>query len=144
MKFNPNVEPTHPSLAEGEAQFIIEEATDKLSSNGNQMTTLKLKIRDCNGSEGILWDNIAWILNWKIQQLFYSIGMHEEFATGDVPTHALVNKKGKCFLDWAKGEKGYPDKLKVKFYINPDKAGETNVSTSLPESHADFDDEIPF
>lgn len=138
MQFNPKIENSKLSFENGEVDFIILEAEDKKSSNGNPMTTLKLKVRNGNGEECIIWDNIAWHLNWKIQQLCYAVEMGSEFESGNFPSQKLEHRRGKCYVEWKKGDGAYPPQLRVKYYISQ------HVEEETSSTKPDFDDEIPF
>ena len=154
MIFDPVItDSCHKSLVNGICSFEISEAQDKVSSNGNQMTVFKLKVTDQNNTSGFIWDNIAWILNWKIGQLLQSLAMEDRIQSGDVPSASLIGKTGKCFLFWKKGSGGYPDKLAVKYYVSAKASDDVLVTAdSLLDSaqaisdqpSEEMNDDVPF
>lgn len=112
-------------LKPGRADFQIVAATECLSKNGNNMLKLQVRVWDCEGEEGTIFDYITSNAQWKIKQLLEAVGQGEQYETGEINSHSLENKSGKCVLLINKDPK-YGNQPKIKFYIS------AHVESELP------------
>lgn len=125
MKFQPKsheeLEKEKFFLSPGKADFQVLSATEKTSSKGNDMFELQLKIWDCDGREGNLYDYIVLNYHSKLVQLLLSIGELDLYTKGEISAPDLVNKSGKAMIHIEKDKTGkYPDKPAIKEYLAPE------------------------
>lgn len=134
-------------LKEGEADFEVMIANDKFSkSSGQPMIELKLKVWDCEGKEGIIFDYLVGNVQWKLHQFLASVGRLDLYESGDVNTDILLGMCGKALLKLQKDKTGkYPDQMRVTEYFIPSAPTENKKeSTQSPASILANEDDIPF
>lgn len=123
MKFDPNTKDKEENGSKerevfkpGEYSFMVVEAEEKTSKQGNAMIALKLKVYGEGTDDISVWDYITAKMTWKLKQLCLAIGMEEEFRSGDISPQQFVNRPGALFLDVETSEK-YGQQNKVKKYV---------------------------
>lgn len=123
MKFDPDAKINEENsskerevLKPGEYSFMVVEAEEKESKQGNQMLALKLKVYGEGTDDVNVWDYITAKMTWKLKQICLAIGMEEEFRSGDISPQQFVNRPGALFLDVETSEK-YGSQNKVKKYV---------------------------
>lgn len=125
-------------LSPGEAQFEILTASEETSKKMNQMFKLQLKIWDCDGREGQLYDYVVLNTHGKLVQLLLSVGMMDKYMSGEVLPEDLINRSGRAMIHIQKDKEGkYPDKPAIKEYLAPE-------SGRKEPPDFDKDSDVPF
>lgn len=122
MKFTPLTEAEllrqTMQIQEGPVDFCIQEANEKISSAGNNMIEMKLKVYDSEGIQALIFDYITPHSQWRIKQLLESVGYADVYEKGEVPANFLVGLNGKAFAVIQKDKKGvHPPKPVIKYYM---------------------------
>lgn len=103
-------------LTEGEAQFEVIAAKDKLSKKQNEMIELQLKVCDSKGVTGGVFDYLVSNVVWKIKRFFDSIGSPDAYLQGEMDADSLVGASGKCILKTESDPK-YGDQTRIADYL---------------------------
>ncbi len=132
-------------LSQGIVDFTISKAEEAVSKNsGKDMLKLVLKVWDCHGVEGLVYDYITASpkMAWKLKHFFESIGQGEQYQKGTINSEELIGKSGKAILAMQSDKTGqYGDKIGVKDYM--EKVGEDKVKNDLPD-FTSKDEDVPF
>lgn len=131
---------------DGEYDFEVIGAEETISSNGNEMIKLKLKIYNDKGKAKFIDDYLVDIesMAFKIKHCADTLGLSEAYNNGSLEAYDMMGKAGKLMLRTDKDKKGqYPDKNAVKDYVKQD---DTKAASQIAngETGAFLDDEIPF
>lgn len=153
MKFN-HEEAGNNLLAEGEAEFEVLSAEDQVSKTGNEMIKLHLKVWDCNGKQGTIFDYLLEKGVWRIEQFCESTLIPvAKFKSGELNAVDCSGKTGKLTIKTQKDKSGqYPDKSSVSGYLprknsnesSKSNLGQTDTVSNKANKTSDFDDDIPF
>lgn len=149
MKFTPK---TEKEIAEenlwpaGEYSFEITEAEDTVSSKGNEMIELKLKVYNEEGNFKILSDYLLEAIAYKLRHAAEVCGLLDAYNSGVLLASDFVGKTGYLKLKIDKDKTGkYPDKNGVGDYITERSKSSNGAAKSPPPRKADIqDDTIPF
>lgn len=144
MKFKPQSEDELNSfklLDNGEYDFTVIHAENKVSRAGNEYIFLKLQVWDKDGKERLIFTNLALI---KLLKHFCDVtGLQYKYNLGEIYAEDCLNKIGLCQIGYEQGSQKpeggyYPDKNVVIDYIV--KTQKKNIANK-----DDFhDDDIPF
>lgn len=141
MRFKPQSEEELNSfklLDNGEYDFTVVYAEDKISEKGNEYIFMKLQVWDKEGRERLIFTNLAFI---KLLKHFCDVtGLEDKYKTGEINAEDCLYKTGKVLIGFKPGEKKpeggyYPDKNIVEDYIK-------NLTSSSEEKL--LSDDIPF
>lgn len=128
-------------LKRGLYDFEVIEATEKLSSTGNDMIELLNKVYDTEGRSRLLKD---WLVEtegmaYKTRHFATTTGTLKDYEKGELRAADLVGKVGRCQVGIEKDKKLlYPDKNKIQDYV----PASGKLVASVPDPQ--MDDEIPF
>lgn len=145
MRFTPKSEKEVAEaglLPKGMYDFEIAEATEKQSKAGNDMVELVVRVYDNEGRSRKLFD---WLVDsegaaYKIRHFAEATGMLAEYEKGELRSHDMVGKTGRCQVIIKKDKGGeYPDKNAISDYVSGGA-----VSAPKPGPAPLVDDEIPF
>lgn len=130
----------------GNYDFVVIDATDKISKAGNDMIEVKLRIYMPNGSERIMFDYLLESLEYKIAHFFQCVDLWKEYESGEVSAHDCVGKSGELKTYIQKGKDGYADKHAVADYLLTDEQQEKKDQRKANiEAKTDFkEDDLPF
>ena len=156
-------------LAEGPAQFMITEATDRDENNyplkdsaGFPKFSVKLKVKDSLGNVGLIEETFSGSskASWKIGQLLESVDMSQEYnQSGQLDLQKLVGKRGRATIyinKYKKRDGADGQNMKVRDFINPNppqaqQAAQSHQAGLAPPvqaysnmPQADQFDDIPF
>lgn len=105
MQFTPKTEEqiaaenTYEPLPAGTYGFEVVTAEDKLSSKGNEMIELDLKVFDNNS------DKVAKVRDWLVAAMMFKIkhicdatGLTKQYEAGQLTSDMLVGRSGKVHL----------------------------------------------
>lgn len=125
--------------------YEIASALEKVSSKGNEMLELRVKVYNDKGEHQFLDDYLGHWNEWKLRRICEANGLLAEFDRGEIQDHMLYEKTGKCRLKIQKGaDKGdgtfYSDKNVIDEYYKSDSASAPNQKPKAVE----LDDGIPF
>ena len=139
-------------LADGPASFSVKDVryTDKdgeplKSGNGDPKVTVVLNVKDSNGMEGTIYENLTPKTNWKIHGLLKGVGKKHLYTEEGVDFALIKGCSGKCILK-TESRPGYNDRTTIAqyedhfTYADPVKFSSNEKVTPGPE----FDDSIPF
>lgn len=151
MKFTPKTEKEIAEanlLSEGEYDFEIIGAEDKVSSRGNDMIYLKLKVFADDGGFKFVDDYLLEAIEYKLRHAAEGTGLLEKYETGHLLASDFLGKCGKVKLVIQKDKNGqYPDKNAVKDYVIDREAraqAGTRQAATNSQAPIELDDEIPF
>ena len=141
MKFQPKTEKeidVSRLLPEGQYSFEVMKAEEKLSSKGNDMIVLSLRVFKEDGTFITVTDYLMEAIAYKLRHAADACGLIHEYEGGILSSEGFVGKTGELKLKIQQDKEGkYPDKNVVSDYIKSDK--------SKPETKKQpTDDEIPF
>lgn len=128
-------------MPKGMYDFEVTEAADKQSKAGNDMVELLVRVYDEEGKSRKLFD---WLVDtdggaFKIRHFAEATGMLAEYERGELLSHDMVGKTGRCQVLIKKDKTGeYPDKNVISDYVKSDGNAATSRTAEL------VDDEIPF
>lgn len=123
MRFDPlseeDLQKQRGVLTPGLADFEVIESVDTLSKEKKTpMIKLTLKVWDCNGTEGFIFDYLVSTVQWKIKRFFDSIGNPDSYLSGNMEASSLIGNAGKAVLEIQKDRSGkYGDQIKIKDYF---------------------------
>lgn len=114
-------------LTPGDASFKVVSIFDKrkdgqplTTMSGEPKLTVSFSMIDCNGSQGLVYDDLTPKTAWKIKALLDSIGLpHLYNESGTLDTNEITGCTGKCVIELKKSD-GYPDRISIKKYIKRD------------------------
>lgn len=141
-----------PLLEPGVYDFQVLTSEEKKSQSGNDMISLKLKIRDKNGNEFNVFDYLVSSENmlWKTKHFCDSVELFTDYQDGTFNGYKCFHKTGKALIGIQKGkDKGdgtfYKDKNVVEDYVTSDSGIEqiNNKNFNVPVSNFK-DDDLPF
>lgn len=121
--------------------FEIVEAVDGVSSKGNDMATIMLRIENADGKEFKVRDYIVATegMAYKVRNFAESIGMLAAYESGDMPASAMLGKTGRAKIAIEPEKDAFPAKNFVRDYL---KAGVS--APAMTKTPPLDDDEIPF
>jgi hypothetical protein len=125
-------------------------AIEGRSQKGNDMITLTLEVFDKDGTSFVLIDYLVGTMEYKLRDFAYSIGLGQDYESGNLNDKTMIGKSGILKLGIEKGTadgKGglWPDKNIVKDYINDGKADVTKPVLSQSDvTNEVLKDEPPF
>lgn len=131
-------------LQNGEYDFEVMQVSDKLSSGGAEMITLKLHIYDSNGDARIVYDYLTEAMGWKLRHAADACNLIGSYEDGSLKASSFEHATGRVKIRTQKGNKDYPNpKNVVDDYIKRGTdAPIANVSNQAPSVL--LSDEIPF
>lgn len=133
---------------DGEYDFEVVSATEKMSKAGNNQIEINIKIWDNKGVQRSLRDYLVATENmaYKVKHFCESTGL--EYGKGNMDTFQLIGRSGKCIVIKQQGQEKpmggrYPDKSVIKDYIKIGE-GSSTVSSPKPVTAPAFNDDLPF
>jgi len=126
--------------------FEVLEAKERISSKGNDMIELRVKLFNNEGKERTIFDYLVDTENtaYKLRHFAKATGMLPQYDKGEMLAEHMVGKTGKCQLGIQKDKTGvYPDKNVISDYV-PVVATDAPSATPTPATDPMEDDEIPF
>ena len=134
-------------LAPGIYDFEVLEATEKVSSAGNDMIELKLSILGENDRTHIVFDYLVNTdeMAYKLRHFAASIGLLAEYEAGNLPTDRMESRAGKAriVIQPAKGQ--YDEKNTVRDYIAADGPIDSRLPTQPKQTtKEELNDDVPF
>lgn len=149
MRFDPK-EADRPLNACGPFDFEVMRAEEKISKAGNPYIKLMLRIQDCQGQTGTVFDNLATA--WKIKNFCETTGLLEKFNIGEITAQDCEKRRGKGTLGIEKSME-HGDKNIVSSYtkktalVRPIIPGTPLTKQELSEGSAEkpsYMEEVPF
>ena len=142
MRFNPlSEEEVLNLLPEGEYDFVVQAAEDKVSQKGNDMIKLTLGIWDKKGQEHTVFDYLAMM--FKIKHFADATGLESLYQSGGYDASDCLGKSGKCKVLQEEGKGAFPPKNIVKDYIKSD-GSHISIPAQNKEPSFDNENDIPF
>lgn len=129
-------------LPNGEYDFEVVGVSDKKSSSGADMITLKLMIFDENGDNRFVYDYLTESMGWKLRHAADACGLLSHYEAGNITASSFEMATGKIKIKTQKGNKEYPNpKNVVEDYVKR----ENGIPHATPSVAAVLNnDEIPF
>jgi len=130
----------------GEYDFEIQDATDEISKNGNEMIKLVIKAYNNEGKSQLLFDYLLASIDYKLRHACYGMGLGEYYEDGNLNAQDFIGKTGKVLLDIQPAKDSYPAKNVVKDYVVSDAAKPAPAKPAKPQNvvDANLNDSIPF
>lgn len=149
MKFSPLSEKEAAAQSanlwpDGEYDYTVRAAEEKLSGAGNEMTELQVTVFDSEGTEKLVYDYLVSSPKsaWKIRHFAASCGLLSKYETGSLEAFEMVGRPGRCVLASRPAKDGYPAKNVIRDYVATSQAQQTKTPAKAPAD--DLSDEIPF
>lgn len=114
---------------------------------GHSYLKIELVATDCNGNNGVIYENLISNIGWKIKQFAESINCPDLFKQGSFNPQVLVGRRGTCELDIKPAENGYPEKTYIKKFAKNDsmeRYGQVPEPAYEPKTIEEAFDDIPF
>lgn len=129
----------------GEYDFLVTEATDKLSAKGNEMVELKLQMEDSEGRTFTVFDYLVSIdvMAYKIRHFAQCVGLMDQYDAGDMAAEYIQGRTGKAKVGVQPAKGQYQAKNIVTDYI-PAPLVSSSSTVANGRTAAELDDEIPF
>jgi hypothetical protein len=133
------------TVPEGVYDFVVVDANDKKSQNGNEKIELQLIIKGPEGQEHRIYDNLVFTpnSNWKIDQ--FRIATGETLVKGqsvEFDATDCLDRTGKCYVIVDKYEGR--ERNKVGDYLDPAEIKDSQKPVKAQEpASPPIDDEIP-
>ena len=133
-------------LPDGEYPFQITSAVDKVSSKGNDMIEVWMRVFKPDGNFIQVVDYLMESMAYKLRHACEATGLIDRYESGQLQPDELVEKTGMLKLTTQKGTGGYSDKNVVKDYIVSGEAVKLPVNKNdlIANLTTDPNDEIPF
>lgn len=130
---------------EGDYNFEVIEAVEKISSNGNEMINLKLYISNEIRS-GNIYDNLMEMMGEKLFSFVYCVGLEDAYHNNRLNSNICVNRRGTLKLIIKKDKNGEPKNEVRKYYFNESKVdANANTNTNPNTGSVEFvDSDLPF
>jgi hypothetical protein len=126
-------------------KFKVDRAIDKISSNGNEMISMMLKIFLSNEKTFSIWDNLVVHENmlFKIRHFCNTTEQLDVYQKGILSANDCIGKFGYCEIGCATDKRSNQERNIVIDYIKTEVNNLQNMT--IPSKQKDFeDDEIPF
>ena len=126
----------------GDYDAMIDDAEEKISSNGNDMLVLDLLVKMPDGKQRKLRDWVVLpMFMWKFQHLCEAAGLEDKYNAGNVDQSDFCgrNLRVRVYHEEFNDEM----KAKVKDYFPPDGAAQQHAAQTVMESTPSQED-IPF
>lgn len=144
MKFEPMSDEQIAKLnliPEGQYQFEVVDAEDKVSARGNEMIAVKLKIWDRDGKERTLMDWLMPSFPKKLKHFCENTGLQDKYNLGNVIAEDCRHKSGCLSIMITKNQKG-EDWNTVNDYLSFEKKNLEMKKETREDPF--FNDDLPF
>lgn len=148
-------------LTEGMATFTVNNASEAVSSTGNNMIKLELSVIDSAGQAGTVYDYLVLTkqMVFRLKHFLKAIGRGDEYDNGELNVFSLSGASGACTLKLKPSkDPQYEAQIRVAKYIEADGTASLNaaphattqqasahsVGPAPAPSDAGMDDDIPF
>jgi hypothetical protein len=123
----------------------VRNATEKESSQGNDMAELEVWIFDKTGNRRLVFD---YLVNtdkaaWKVHRFAASCGLLPQYQTGTLISNEMIGRTGLCKITTQKATQEYAAKNIIQDYIKAPGVA-TPASKRTKAAADDLDDVIPF
>jgi hypothetical protein len=117
MRFNPDANEDSKVLPEAEYDFEVIRASESISSHGNDMMVLKLRVGS-NGTIKVVTDYIVAKQVRKVRVVARACGLLDLFESGEILPEHFMGRKGRVKLGVEKSLTAqYPDRNVVDRYV---------------------------
>lgn len=149
MRFTPKTEKEIQEenlLPIGTYDFEIYRTEDKVSSGGNDMIELGLRVYGTDGSTKFVTDYLLESMAFKLRHASEACGLLAKYESGTLEAQDFLNKTGQAKIKIQSDKTGkYSDKNVVADYIKSDsKAIIASTAKPYPNDDPLLNDEIPF
>jgi hypothetical protein len=140
-------------LRDGTYDFDVHEATEGVSSTGNDMITVTLNVYDQHGVARKIYDYLVdGAMGWKVRHCAEACGLLSRYEAGHLDADDLVGKQGRVKIGRESARGDYAAKNRVVDYVAdksarpPSQAAPAGAKSAPAARQAarDIDDEIPF
>lgn len=139
----------------GNYDFTVQEASEGISSGGNEMIKLTLHVFNRDGNKRTVFDYLLATdsSQWKVRHFCDAVGLTKQYEAGELDVNDIVQRSGELSLRIKPAANGYPAGNQVGDYIAGDPKEEKAPVRPAPArsrqpvgatTGVDFDDEIPF
>lgn len=128
-------------LPEGEYDFLVENAEDKVSKSGNDMIKLNLAIWDNQNIKHVVFDYLLAQLMYKVKHFADATGLQDKYESGGYLASDCLNKTGRCkIVIQEDNNSSYPPKNVIKDYMK----GKEDSQLKLGAKDEFIDSDLPF
>lgn len=135
----------------GTYDFEVAEASDEISSKGNEMIKLTLHVFNQDGERRTVFDYLLESIPHKLRHASEACGLLARYEGGQLDGVDFYGKTGRLKLGIQPEKDGYQAKNTVRDYIPAKEPRQASASapasrraTAPAGAAADLDDEIPF
>ena len=137
----------------GNYDFEVVNYANEISSKGNPMIKLALRVFHPDGTTRMVFDYLLPAMEFKLRHACECMGLMQQYESGELDAEDFDGRNGKLALNIRKGTGDFPDQNVVADYLKPDggAAAPARMSMGAPAqsrggkaSSANLDDEIPF
>lgn len=132
----------------GVYDFEIIGAEDRISSKGNEMIELSVRVFNGDGTHKTVRDFLLESMPHKLRHAAEACGMLADYERGTIAAGRMIGRTGRCRLGVEKDKSGqFPDKNRIEDYDKPAVSLGARPAPAAQRQavHAgDLDDEIPF
>ncbi len=141
MNFTPkNENELSNLLPEGEYDFEVIDAQDKVSKKGADMIFLKIAIWQGEKIRCYIFDYLLESVAYKLRHCCDTCGLLDKYQSGSLEATHFVGRTGRAKIIIQKDENGkYPDKNSIKDYCLRPAKSLNNPTTQKPK-----EDDLPF
>lgn len=131
-------------ISEGDYDFQVSMAVEKISKSGNEMIELILDVYDQDGNKYKVWDYLVSTPKalFKIKNFCEAVGLGDKFKSNELTADECVDMHGRCHVGVRPATGEYKESNNVDYYIES-KAKLAPVSNEKPVDDLE-DSDIPF
>jgi len=134
-------------MPEGIYPFVVIEAKERTSKNGNEMIELKLEVLDDQNRAHTIFDYLLASMAFKLKHFCEHTGLQDKYDADDLHASDCVRRRGYVELKADKAPRivdgrEYPPKNSVKDYCAD--GGVKSPQASAVASDPSFQDDVPW
>lgn len=103
----------------GSYDYEITDASDEISSKGNDMIKLTLKVVNDHGDSRTFYDYLLEAIAHKLRHCAEAANLADEYDRGDLRARDFIGTAGRCIVGIEKGKGDYQDKNNIVDYEKP-------------------------
>ena len=100
MKFNPEEKTTTTPVADGDYDFTLTDAAEKISKGGNNMIEITLEVEVGRAGPYTIFDRLLSIPAslWRLEQFCAAVSPPLNYAAGEVEAQTCIGLSGRAHL----------------------------------------------
>lgn len=136
-------------MPEGVYPFVVVDAKERTSKNGNEMIELKLEVLDDQNRAHFIFDYLLASMAFKLKHFCESTGLTDKYDADDLRANDCLRKRGFVEIKADKAPRivdgrEYPPKNSVKDYVSEQPEKQVAFPNAAPPLDPEFNQDIPF